>query len=564
MIGNSQSHDLKVTREYSSRRTQTLDFLGLVAVLVLPAVQAIHFGSRVLNWLPVWSWYADPGYQYLLNGAVIVKGGVPGHTDHPGTSTQWLIGLIEQITYWISGTESSIFVDLVYNPEEYAKVVSWVLLALYIAVLMFLGIRMWREFGNSVAILTQLMLLWSISLLGSGVFKLVPETLVLLAFIALIALLTGNLKNPRKATGIWVVIAVGMVCAVGVTSKIIFLPALVLPVILLRVRDLFISIAAFLVSTVLIMIPTYPRLDQMWTWYSGVLLNSGRHGGQVELSTVDNLLNAFDGITGIVRWWNLIALLLIGLSLALYVVPNLRKRIGAGILSLTSIVLNSLAIIAMGYKQSETRDFLLLGVSVAVGAGILLWLYRTVLPRRIGLIITGVSILAATFLASHGLVGSTYGYPLTTERSAERVASAKLMNALAERGILAQSYDSWTESGALSFGEYWTNGEFAQAIAERFPDTYEYSIWDQRVYSWNAGKGRLALSCSEIVELTNANDVFIVVPGVGTLEIDEKLQNITSPDGNIVVSQMDPIGPNSVFKIVEMQCQSASRVSSAS
>ena len=542
---------------------EVIKILGLFAVLLMPVIQAFHFGSRIINWLPVWSWYADPGYQYLLNGAVIVKGGVPGHTDHPGTSTQWLIGFIEQITYWINGTESSIFADLVYSPEKYAQVISWVLLALYIAGLMFLGIRMWREFGTSVAILTQLVLLWSISLLGSGVFKLVPETLVLIAFIVLLALLMGNLRNPRKPTGTWLLLTVGIDCAVGITSKVIFLPALVLPVILFKLKDLLVSLVAFLIATILIMIPTYPRLDQMWNWYSGVLLNSGRHGGQVERSTVDNLMNAFEGITGVVRWWDLIALLLLGLSIALCIIPKLRRSIGAGILSLTSIALTTVAIIAMGYKQSETRDFLLLGVSVAVGAGILLWLYRIIISRRLGFIVSGIAILAGTFLALHGLVGSTYGYPLITERSAERVASAKQMNELADRGILAQSYDSWTESGALSFGEYWTNGEFAEAIAERFPDTYEYSIWDQRIYSWNGGKGRQALSCSEIVELTKATDVFIVVPGIGTLDIDQKLENITSPDGNIVVSQMDPIGSNSVFRIVEVQCQSANKVSSA-
>jgi hypothetical protein len=531
---------------------------------MVPLIQVFHFGSRILDWLPVWSWYADPGYQYLLNGAVIVNGGVPGHTDHPGTSTQWLIGLIEQVTFWVSGSESSIFVDLVYSPEKYAQVVSWVFLALYIGALFFLGIRMWREFGTAVAITTQLMLLWSVSLLGSGVFKLVPETVVLLAFLTLVALLVSRLKRPRGDSSTWLIISIGVVSAAGITSKVIFLPALLLPIILLKFRDLVIAFAVFLGATMIIMFPTLPRINQMWDWYSGVLLNSGRHGGEVERSALENLLNASEGITGIVRWWNLVFISFLFLSIVLYVVPTFRKKIGPGALSLGALILTSFGIIAMGYKQSETRDFVLLGVTVAMLAGILLWLYKEVVPSREVLIVSTVVVFVSAFFAAHGIVGSTYGYPLITVRSAERVDSGKQINELATRGVVAQSYDSWTEAGALSFAEDWTNGEFAQAIAERFPDTFEYSIWDQRIYTWNSGNGREALGCVQIGDLLRDTDIFIVVPGIGTLDIDPEMKEIDSPDGTIVVSQRNSIGPNPVFRVVEMRCADSGQVGAAS
>lgn len=554
MVKETETINADQSRPVASTRAKFIRLVGLLAVLFGPLVQAVHFGSRLVDWLPVWSWYADPGYQYLLNGAVIVNGGVPGHTDHPGTSTQSVIGLIEQLTFWISGSSDSIFVDLVEDPEKYAQVVSWVFLTLYIAALIFLGVRMRRAFGTPVAVLSQLMLLWAITLLGSGVFKLVPETLVLLAFIVLVSLLIPNLKDPRNTTHLWIAITVGVVSAVGVTSKVIFIPAILLPIILLPWRKLLIALAAFFVATLVIMIPTFSRIDRMWSWYSGVLLGSGRHGGEVEQSTVDNLLSASEGITGLVRWWTLSFLLLLSLSIILYAVPKVRMQIGIRILSEVALVATSAGVIAMGYKQSETRDFLLLGVTTAILAGVLLWLYRMVLPVRLGLVVTGLALIASAYLAAHGLVGSTYFYPLITERSMERVASGEKLNELATRGILAQSYDSWTLPGSLSFAEDWTNDEFSQAIADRYPDTYEYSIWDQRIYSWNAGTGRQALSCSEIVGLAQAQDVFIVVPGLGTLAIDQDLQRITSPDGTIVVTQQEPIGPNFVFEVVDMEC----------
>ena len=564
MVINSVIDGGEVSRSFLVSRSGEIRFLGLLAVLLVPLIQAFHFGSRILDWLPVWSWYADPGYQYLLNGAVIVNGGVPGHTDHPGTSTQWLIGLIEQVTFWVSGSESSIFVDLVYSPEKYAQVVSWVFLALYIGVLFVLGIRMWREFGTAVAITTQLMLLWSVSLLGSGVFKLVPETVVLLAFFTLVVLLISRLKRPRGDTNTWLVVSIGAVSAIGITSKVIFLPALLLPIILLKFRDSVIAFAVFLGATMLIMIPTLPRINQMWDWYSGVLLNSGRHGGEVERSSLENLLNAAEGITGIVRWWNLVFISFLILSIVLYVVPTFRKKIGSGALSPGALILTSFGIIAMGYKQSETRDFVLLGVTVAILAGILLWLYKEIVPSREALIVSTVVVFVSAFFAAHGIVGSTYGYPLITERSVERVDSGTQINELATLGVVAQSYDSWTEAGALSFAEDWTNGEFAQAIAERFPDTYEYSIWDQRIYTWNSGNGREALDCVQIVDLLSESELFIVVPGVGTLDIDPAMREIISPDGTIVVSQKNAIGPNPVFQVVEIRCANSGQVGATS
>jgi hypothetical protein len=42
----------------------------------------------------------DPNYQYLLNGLAVLKGQVPGHTDHPGTPVQEL-GAVAILLKWL-------------------------------------------------------------------------------------------------------------------------------------------------------------------------------------------------------------------------------------------------------------------------------------------------------------------------------------------------------------------------------------------------------------------------------------------------------------------------------
>ncbi len=547
---SSKTHSIKTF--LVSHRT-----LGLIFVMLGPVIQAMFFGLRVINWVPVWSWYTDPGYVYLFNGAVIIQGGVPGHTDHPGTSTQWLIGSIEQLTYWVTGSRENLFADIVWNPESYAKVVSSVFLIVYIFATAYLGYQMWRYFGTAVAIITQFLFIWTISLMGSGVFKLVPETVVLLAFLVLLALMIPSLKNPRRGLGIAALLFIGIICAIGMTSKIIFLPALLLPIILLTIRNLMVVVLGFVVSGILIMLPTVPRLGQMWNWYAGVLLSSGRHGGQSEKNLLENLSNAAQGLTGIARWWALIYIALLALSFGFVVVSLLRKRFGLKPLSLVALVMVSFGVFAIGYKQSETRDFILIAPTIALLAGILVYLYRQLCSLRVGELVSVTSIIAASFLGAHGLVGSVYAYPLVTDRSEDRVESAQAMNDLSEIETLAQSYDSWTESGALSFGEYWSNGEFARELNERFPVIFEYSIFDQGIYSWNSGDGRRLASCPELSLLAQSTKFYIVVPSLGTLNIDPSLTKIYSKNGTISVIEKPSIGTYSTFQVMNVQCSGA-------
>lgn len=529
--------------------------LGLALVMLGPISQLFLFGSRIYDWLPVWSWYADPGYQYLLNGAVIVKGGVPGHTDHPGTSLQWMVGFIEQVAFWIGGVQDNLFEDIVYRPEQYSQIVSSTLLVFYLVALGALGYRMWKSFGLASATVTQLLLLWSIALIGSGVFKLVPETIVLLAFLVLITILVPQFRSPRSELSLLTAVLVGVVCAIGLTAKVIFLPALAIPIFLIGYRRMLTVGIAFLISVVVIMIPTIPRLPQMWTWFSGVVTNSGRHGGEFEFSTSESLANAMEGLAGNVRWFPYVSIFALILIVFLLWISRSRNKSMRDLIGILSLLTVALGIIAMGYKQTETRDFVLLAPVIGLLFGLLLFQYANLISGIGKLILQSVAVMVSLFLAAHGVVGSVYSYPLLETRSKERIGSAAVMAEISQNGYLAQAYDSWTEAGALTFAEPWTNGEFAPYIAERFPLTFEFSIWDQRIYTWNGGSSRHLVTCEEINALAAEAPFSIVVPSTGNLALNSQQTEIKSPDGTMYVSPREPIGSYAHFQITGMSCE---------
>src|SRR6478735_6347588 len=109
-----------------------------IALLICPAVMLI-FGLVIAGYMtPIYSGLQhldyDPAYQYLFNGAALMKGYGPSHTDHPGTPVQLLIGLISVASWSIAtlgGLTSLPFPQYVAaNPEQCLRAVMTIFLAM--------------------------------------------------------------------------------------------------------------------------------------------------------------------------------------------------------------------------------------------------------------------------------------------------------------------------------------------------------------------------------------------------------------------------------------------------
>ena len=118
-----------------------------IALLIFPVVVLISGLVMIGSMSPVYSGVQgldyDPAYQYLFNGAGLMKGYNPSHVDHPGTPVQILTGLIS-ITSWsvarlFALTALPFPASIAANPEEYLRVIMTVFLAMNCMAIYWLG-----------------------------------------------------------------------------------------------------------------------------------------------------------------------------------------------------------------------------------------------------------------------------------------------------------------------------------------------------------------------------------------------------------------------------------------
>ena len=109
--------EVELDMQMESRRVLS-NWMNVAVRIFLGGVPAGVFIQLVFNLkkYPLWVFY-DPAYPYLYNGVVIIQGGVPGHTDHPGTSLQWISGIVSKLTHVLRDNGSSLSEDVVAHSE---------------------------------------------------------------------------------------------------------------------------------------------------------------------------------------------------------------------------------------------------------------------------------------------------------------------------------------------------------------------------------------------------------------------------------------------------------------
>ena len=129
-----------------------------VAIVAVIALQAYVLILKLVQAPPAWAWYADPAYQYLLNGAALVSGDTPYLLYHPGMSLIWLVGLIEFVVHLVSPSAESVLLDSVQQPEHHIAIQQGILGFAYLVGLGFLAWRTLRSFGPLPALVLQLLI----------------------------------------------------------------------------------------------------------------------------------------------------------------------------------------------------------------------------------------------------------------------------------------------------------------------------------------------------------------------------------------------------------------------
>lgn len=241
--------------------------LTVIWGLILNHISGPHFLSRT-----------DPEYVYLLNGmnVALMEFDRIGHVDHPGTPFQLISGIFIRIIFWISG-EGSLFEDVVSQPEKYLFWSSFFLNTITAYLIYWVSSLVYKNKGGIFSALLIPSSLFLFTVIIDLPNRYIPDRLlliVILLFAGLYIKYRFTVIHTRKFA-IWA----GIIMALGITTKINFIPFIILPFFLITPRKgkLQYSIS-LIVATALFILPINHKLDTFWNFAVNLTTHGGLYG----------------------------------------------------------------------------------------------------------------------------------------------------------------------------------------------------------------------------------------------------------------------------------------------
>lgn len=270
-----------------------VNLLNRFDAIALCGLPIIIFITGIILSIPMYPIYINSGfgfgpdaaYVYLFAALDILQGHSPVFTDHPGTPLQILMAAIMPVTwclnYVIGLTDAGLIDSVLRNPELYLRNTSYFLLLLTSLASLYLGSQFYRASHNLVlSIATQTAPL-AFPLVSPMMVYPTAESLLQILSIVLLGVLTPFFLKTRfsfELTAHQRAAYAGILCGVGLATKLSFLPILTLLLILTRTRLVLIAISSCVVAWFVGVLPIWQRLPTMLGWFRNILTHSGLHG----------------------------------------------------------------------------------------------------------------------------------------------------------------------------------------------------------------------------------------------------------------------------------------------
>jgi hypothetical protein len=278
----------------------------LILLAVLPLTigfVVVLAGASILPYFSHTDYGYDPAYAYLFNGMGLMRGFTPEHVDHPGTPLQMLTGIVSFLDWsvrWLFGATALNFEVAVLNDSEsYLLTISVVLLILNVVAVFYLGLKIARSSGSlAVAMLTQAGYLLFASQLPRFAYV-SPEALTIFCAAMAMGVLSPTLFSsaPEDRDRIADPILVGFFLALGLISKITFLPVLSLMWLIPGVRSRLWCLASLLFFSVAFFGPALSKFSYWRRFMLQIVRHSQYYGDGpaefIELSAIPSRLWAF-------------------------------------------------------------------------------------------------------------------------------------------------------------------------------------------------------------------------------------------------------------------------------
>ncbi len=269
------------------------NLIGALVLAVVPAIFLIVTLQLTKVSGPAWlSSNFENNYPYLFNSLLLIKGQTPVMIGHPGTTTQIFGAAILKTSE--HGSVDRIVSAVIRNPEKFIKRIQRTLLFFSAASLwLFPWLTALHIQSHIKGLLLQLPSLFFVTLLRYTIWfgsdlMLVPFCV---AAICLCVVLTQQRWSGEQRQ--WVLILAGIVCALGILTKLTFFPLILIIFACCRgLKNRLIAAGSFVLAAAVTSVPIYPKLASLASWTASLASHTGGYGsGEAGFTRPDVLWN---------------------------------------------------------------------------------------------------------------------------------------------------------------------------------------------------------------------------------------------------------------------------------
>jgi len=434
---------------------------------------------------------SDPDYAYILNGLNINMLKLPLYSDHPGVPLTLLAAIGIRLIYLFSGSSMDIQTDVLSNPAYYEVRLQFILFLLIIITAIFSGFYIYRKTKNVfLGIVIQMIpFLFSTSLVISTT-SFMPDAMLIiilyLFFILIIQYVENIINNQNTAKEEWLF---PILCGLALSVKIIVLPLLLLPVILLKMnikkilRFSIIVVLSFIVFT----LPIVKQYPHMLQWFLSLFTHSGIYGKGS--ATIINPETYFKNILFIISNNHLMTIMMILSLILLFFFYYLKRK---GVFSVNSIlyklfiasIITQLLSILIVSKTFEGKSYYLIvtytltTLSFVISA-IILIIYLKLSRLNIAIILT--CFLVISIFANRKNYKDDFLSRSMTKN--ECIELQQFIDSNPNYVVITNNAFSFNKNYALLFGLAFSRVH-EEKLMQLYPNVYFYNVIPGKYTNW--------------------------------------------------------------------------------
>lgn len=439
----------------------------------------------------------DPEYIYFISGLSIAENHFHlGHIDNPGTPLQCLIAIVFRITHFFRGNGTSFIQDVFSEPDLYLSVVNSIITAI-LSVTLFIGGK--YVYKKSGSILYGL-LIQTIPLISAIWYQLIgritPELLIPIVIIMLSMFLVKHLTNDNEDFSYKDIALLSLIMAFGLSIKLTLVPFWIIPVIIIKPwKKKVLSIILSMVFFLIIAYPVTLQIERFWHWIRDLFLFSGQYGdGEKNIIDPEKFRHNLKQIINFEKHFTYLVIL------SLVLVPgalvwfrnkmntSIRKKIWFTIALLATILIQVL-ITGKNYQPRYFIPVVMLGPILFI---LLFEIVKEFYSHRI--VILGINVVLVLFIGWH-LKKQSIAINIDSEAIGKHVNArqqswhfVETMEENAIKIIVSQDYGCPFKEYALLFSTAWADNSlkpyYAQELAQLYPNTYQFTTWDNKFRYW--------------------------------------------------------------------------------